>query len=254
MAGVLRFGLAAVAALALVPATAVAATVPADFPGVYPSKHDTFDAARRADSMDLQAKIAAGTLRIPFDWSQFERSPGVWDYSVYDPVVADAAARGLRILPILFDPPSFRSTRGTSTKRGMYPPNDNAAMGEFAARLVARYGPAGSLWAERPELRRVPIRSWQVWNEPNIPFFWPDGADAAGYTRLLEAVAGSIRAADPGAEVVAAGLPNSSNGPSAKTFLKWMYEAGAADAFDTLAIHPYGPDFYDVMGQVHELR
>lgn len=253
MAGGLALAVAAIVALMLAPPVG-AAPVPADFPGVYPSKHDTFDAGRREESMDLQAKVGVGTLRIPFDWSAFERSPGEWDFSTYDPIVADAARRGMRILPILFDPPSFRSSRGTSTTRGMFPPNDFDAMGEFAAQLVRRYGPKGSLWAERPALRRVPIRSWQVWNEPNIPPWWPGRADPEGYTRLLEAVARAIRAADPSAEVVAAGLPNSNQGPSVKTYLTRMYAAGAAQWFDTLAIHPYGADFYDVMGQIHEMR
>lgn len=253
MAGGLAFAVAAIVALMIAPPVG-AAPVPADFPGVYPSKHDTFDASRRQESMDLQAKVGVGTLRIPFDWSAFERSPGQWDFSTYDPVVADAASRGMRILPNLFDPPSFRSSRGTSTARGMFPPSDPAAMGEFAAQLVRRYGPDGSLWAERPSLRRVPIQSWQVWNEPNIPPWWGGPADPEGYTRLLEAVARAIRAADPRAEIVAAGLPNSSQGPSVKTYLGRMYAAGAAAWFDTLAIHPYGSDFYDVMGQVHEMR
>ena len=252
MAGGLAIAIAAIVALMAAPPAGAA--VPPDFPGVYPSKHDTFDAKRRKESMDLQAKVGVGTLRIPFDWSAFERAPGEWDFSTYDPVVADAAERGMRILPIMIDPPTFRSSRGTSTARGMFPPSDPAAMGEFAAQLVRRYGPAGSLWAERPSLRRVPIRSWQVWNEPNIPPWWPGRADPEGYTRLLEAVARAIRAADPKAEVVAAGLPNSSQGPSVKTYLTRMYAAGAAAWFDTLAIHPYGSDFYDVMGQVHEMR
>jgi hypothetical protein len=253
VAGGLACAVAAIVALMLAPPVG-AAPVPADFPGVYPSKHDTFDAKRRRESMDLQAKVGVGTLRIPFDWSAFERAPGEWDFSTYDPVVADAASRGMRILPILFDPPAFRSSRGTSTARGMFPPSDPAAMGDFAAQLVRRYGPKGSLWSERPELRRVPIHSWQVWNEPNIPPWWPGRADPEGYTRLLEAVARAIRAADPSAEVVAAGLPNSNQGPSVKTYLTRMYAAGAAQWFDTLAIHPYGSDFYDVMGQIHEMR
>ena len=240
-------------ALTLAPAVAGAA-VPDDFAGVNPSWHDAFDAGRRADSMELQAAVGVGTARVAFDWSRVETAPGQYDFSFYDPVVADAAARGLRLLPILYDPPSFRSSRGSRTKRGMYPPSDPAAMGEFADRLVRRYGPDGSLWAERPELRRVPIRSWQVWNEPSHPSFWPDGADPVAYVALLKAVAAAIRAADPQAEIVAAGLPNSKDGPPVKTFLGAMYDAGAAGAFDTLAIHPYAIDFYGLMDQVHEMR
>ena len=42
-----------------------------------------------------------------------------------------------------------------------------AAVDAIFRALVGRYGPAGSLWAERPELPRIPIRAWQVFNETN---------------------------------------------------------------------------------------
>ncbi|HEX8067553.1 MAG TPA: glycosyl hydrolase [Thermoleophilaceae bacterium] len=246
----------ALVALALTGGPAAArAAVPPDFVGVTSSKHDLFDPDRRIQTMDLQSSIGVGILREPFDWSRIEFSEGRYFYGRYDAVVRDAAWRGLELLPILFDPPSFRSSRPpTGGKRGMYPPSDPAAMGVWAAKLVERYGPNGTFWDANPAIPRVPIRSWQVWNEPSISAFWPDGPDAAEYTALLEAVSAAIRAADPEAEIVAAGLPNSDLGPRANEFLADMYDAGAEPAFDTLAIHPYASDFYDVMAQIHSFR
>ncbi len=78
--------------------------------------------------------------------------------------------------------------------------------------LARRYGPGGSFWTAHPELAPSPIRSWQVWNEPNIQAFWATGPDPAAYVRMLDAVGAAIRAVDPGAEIVAGGLPYAGNG------------------------------------------
>jgi hypothetical protein len=100
----------------------------------------------------------------------------------------------------------------------------------------------------------LPIHSWQVWNEPNIPNFWRSGPDAKRYVALLKAGAAAIRAADPSAEVVAGGLPNSSLGVPFLVYLEQMYEAGAKGSFDTLAVHPYSPDVAGLLSLVESAR
>ena len=37
----------------------------------------------------------------------------------------------------------------------------------FVKAAVRRYGPHGQFWTQHPELPNDPIRTWQVWNEPN---------------------------------------------------------------------------------------
>jgi hypothetical protein len=102
------------------------------------------------------------------------------------------------------------------------------------AALVRRYGPAGSFWAERPELPRTPVRAWQVWNEPNLTRYWSQQPFAPSYVRLLKAADRAIHAADPGATTVLAGLPNESF-----RALRSIYRAGGRGAFDVVALHPY---------------
>ena len=104
-------------------------------------------------------------------------------------------------------------------------------------RSCSATGPAGSFWAERPELPRVPVRDWQIWNEPNLPGFWSAQPFAPSYLRLLRAARAAIRAADPGARVILAGLPNYS-----WRALRAIYRAGGRGAFDAVALHPFtGP-------------
>jgi Glycosyl hydrolase catalytic core len=228
------------------------AIVRPDSVGVYSEELEGADWAAAATT-DVRSGV--GIVRQPFYWSRIETSFGHLDFSVYDHVVAAAAKAGLRLLPVVMNPPAWRSTapaRGAS--RGMYPPRDPAAMAALATALVQRYGPAGSFWAQHRSLTPSPIRSWQVWNEPNIPAFWASGPNPTAYAQLLKVVGAAIRAADPGAEVVAAGLPPFGGGYTITEFLDRMYAAGARGTFDTMAIHPYAPTAAGVLSVLQEAR
>jgi hypothetical protein len=177
---------------------------------------------------------------MPFDWKQMEPVRGRFVPGHYDVLIGDAARAGMRVLPVLTAPPVWASSRTPSdTARGLYPPRDPAQMAAFAARVVSRWGRGGSFWREHPEIPYRPVTAWQIWNEPNFPFFWPHGPNAGEYTALLRAVSPAIKSADPQAEVVTAGLADSSLGIRLKPYVEAMYAAGARGSFDTLAVHPY---------------
>jgi hypothetical protein len=212
------------------------------------------DPVSRALNTQMQAQTGIGTIRFPFDWDKVETEPGVYDFSRYDLVVGDAALHGMKVLPTLIGAPAWRnSAPPVNPQRGVYPPARPAEMGELAVVFVNRYGPDGSFWTEHPDLPYVPIRAWQVWNEPNVDFFWPGGVDPAAYVDLLRATGSAIKAADPGAEIVTAGIPNS-NGWTVGRWLDAMYAAGAQGTFDTFASHPYGADSSEVMDRLREAR
>jgi hypothetical protein len=100
---------------------------------------------------------------------------------------------------------------------------------------VQRYGPRGSFWTQNPGVHRVPIRMWQVWNEPESLLAWSDQPFASAYVKLLRATRAAIRAADPGGQVVLGGLPNFS-----WEYLAQIYKVhGARQTFDLVAVHPY---------------
>ena len=213
----------------------------------------------RQRTMAAIAGTGARVLRQSFYWSMIERQPGEYDFSLYDAYVASAASANLSILPILFDPPAFRSARpAVGARRGTYPPANYTDFAFFAAAMVRRYGPGGAFWQQHPELPQLPIRSWQVWNEPNIPVYWPSGPNPAQYATMLRTVGEGIKAVDPGARVITAGLNESELGIKLVPFLKGMYRAGAKGSFDVLALHPYAPGSDLVTAQitraVRELR
>jgi hypothetical protein len=219
--------------LALGPA--VHAAVPRSFVGVYDE-----DPGGLAD----QARVGVGIVRQPFDWSRVERSPGRYEFSVYDDYVARAATAGVSVLPILARLPG----PGSQVV-------DPSAYAAFVSAAVRRYGPSGSFWAAHPEVPFLPIHVWQLWNEPNIPNWWPGGGvSAKAYVAVLRAGARAVRAVDRGAEVVAAGLPDSSLGAPLLTYLQRMYRAGAKGVFDTLAIHPYARDVRGLLALAERTR
>jgi hypothetical protein len=203
-----------------------------------------------------EADLGVGLLRQTFDWSRIETTVGRYSFAAYDGFVAAAARHGITILPILFNPPPFRSSAPPGTKPGgpTFPPKDAAAMGQFATAVIARYGPKGSLWAQDPRLPKRAIRSWQVWNEPNLPAYWGGTPKASEYSAMLRVVGSAIKKADPGATVVTGGIPNSKLGIPFVDYVKALFAAGAKGTFDALAIHPYAKTEPGVVLAVQDAR
>ena len=220
--------------------------VASDFTGVYADDVFFGDAAyKRAAAARIRA-AGAGIVRQPFAWADFEKSP-----APYDAFVAALAREGIHVLPMVLGPQPGAAPAGQGA---MEPPRSDDDYARYAVALVERYGPDGSFWHEHPDVPKVPIRSWQIWNEPNIPAFWGGKPDAAAYTRLLLTASAAIRKADPEADVVAAGLPFSKLGPPAPQFLDAMYAAGAKGAFDSVAVHAYAPTPDAVMARAQSVR
>jgi hypothetical protein len=199
------------------------------------------DSAYRRATLRRQRESGVRLIRQTFDWSRIERRRGRYDFSTYDRWLEAVASERIAVLPILFQPPKFRAKAPTGDE-GTYPPTEPRDMADFAARLAKRYGPDGEFWRERPDLPRLPIRSWQVWNEPNVPAYWAPKPDPAAYVALLRAAAEGLKSVDPDAEVVTAGMPNSRLGTPFVDYLNGMYDAGAKGVFDVLAVHPFSRD------------
>jgi len=146
-----------------------------------------------------------------------------------------AGAYDLDIIARLSNPPSW--SRADGDARGSYaPPDDFEDYGDFVEAVVSRY--------------RGRIRFYQVWNEPNIYPEWGNRpVDPEAYTRLLCLAYDRIKAADPDAVVISGALAptialgtlraEGGNDLMDTVFLQRMYDAGAADCFDILAVNNY---------------
>ncbi len=210
--------------------------------------------AQLASDMGAHAATGVGVVREHLFWDRIERAPGVFDFRDSDALISAAAQRGMTVLPVLVGTPSFYSTRPAGVTTGGWPPRDTAAIARFATELARRYGARGTYWrCLLPGLlclrKYQPIKAWQVWNEPNITAWWRTGVNASEYTALLGHAYRGLKAGDPAAEVVLGGI--SIRGLPQGEYLEQLYDRGAAQYFDTLAVHPYA---VNVGGVVELLR
>jgi hypothetical protein len=221
----------------------LASPPPASFFGVVPQ-----GPLAAGDFARMQGTI--GTLRYPFEWRQVEPAPGKWDFSALDAEVGAAARRGIRVMPVLYGVPAWVHPDPARPPAGA---GQRAGWAAFVRQVVRRYGPGGDFWqgARRP----LPIRRWQVWNEPNFQLFWRPRPEPTRYVRLLRDSGRVIRSVDPGAIVVAAGIAPVQGGMRPAEFLREMYAVpGARRTFDVAASHPYSAGIGQLVFQLRQIR
>ena len=229
-----------------------------DFVGVVAPELLPAAPATQRSVLGAQHRAGVRLLRQTFDWAQVEVAPGKRTFVRYDRLVGAAARAGIDVLPVIFNVPAFARAAPVAgadvTPTTTFPPRSNARFAAFAATLARRYGPGGSFWRAHPHVPPHPVRSWQIWNEPNLPVYWGGRVDAGGYVALLRATSRAIKRVDPSADIVTAGIPDSSLGVSLPEFIRRLYAAGGRGSFDTLAVHPYAVDVDGVLAGAQAAR
>ncbi len=240
--------------------------VPQGFVGV-DANYPLFSPAMPIDDAgQLNSMVADGvqSIRVAFNWaaaqpyqgwgqvpadqeSEFTNAGGrPIDFAATDEIVAEAAQHGLTVLPTILYAPQWDALPNPD---GVATPKRTAPYAEYAAALVQRYGPHGSFWPAHPAIPRLPIRMWQIWNEPNIPFFWPQPF-ARRYVSLLALAHRAIKQADPSAKVVLGALTN-----FAWRSIGQIYKlAGARRLFDIVAINGFSKTPADVLLYMRFMR
>lgn len=225
------------------PAGAARPSVPRGFFGVVPQGPLSV-----ADFARMRGAI--GTLRIPIYWPAVEPRKGDFEFAALDATVTAAAASAVRVLPFVYGTPDWLEP---NPARPPLSAAGRSAWSGFLHALVHRYAPGGEVWDGVP--RALPIRSWQIWNEPNFLLFWRPRPSAAGYARLLGVSARAIRGEDPGAKVIAAGLAPVEGGVLPWIFLRQLYAVpGAQSGFDIAAVHPYSATLRGMSFQIRKAR
>ncbi|HVW18660.1 MAG TPA: hypothetical protein VHB30_10475 [Solirubrobacteraceae bacterium] len=226
-----RLALGLLLALCLTPvAAATAAGLPRTFFGAMADGplDDPAVLLREGAVMDA---AGVGTIRLQFNWALIEPQRGRPDFATMDRRVAAAARDRLDVLGLVLDSPGWAAeVQG----RDMAAPRRPADYAAFLRRLIARYGPDGTFWKANPGLPRVPVRAWEIWNEPNLSDYWSARPYASSYRELLCAAYRAAKAADRGSTVVMAGLANDSWRAMAA-----LEKAGVHGCFDVAAVHPF---------------
>ncbi len=188
-------------------------------------------------ALDSAAAAGARWVREDLSWRAIEPVKGAKNWSVYDALFLNAAQRGIHVLPILEQVPSWAGATSN-----WYLPSDPAPFAGFVAEVTARYGPGGTFWEAHPDLAAHAPVYFEVWNEPWLPFF-SSPVDPARYARLFKASAAAGKAANPQTRFILASewQYQAQNG----SWRKWVDDMYAAapdlnSYLDAYSTHPYG--------------
>jgi hypothetical protein len=191
-------------------------------------------------------------VRATFSWARVEPRRGTYTWERTDALVRAAAVHRLQLLANVLEPPDWAQGKRRPAFPTGTPPKSPQLYAGFVRRLVQRYGPKGTFWAQNPGVPRVPVRQWQIWNEQMAPWFWSKRPWAPSYTKALKASYQVIHRADRGAKVVAGSFVAIA-GYSQWQGIKDLYKAGAKRYFDVIAVHPFTNDPNSVRASVDRM-
>jgi hypothetical protein len=169
-----------------------------------------------------------------FPWAYYEPKKGIFNWDHPDMVVNHALAQGLTVIARLGYVPDWARPKGTSPN---YLDRENYEdFGDFVYEFVSHF-----------EGR---VEHIIIWNEPNLSFEWGSRpVDPEGYVELLKLAYTRAKEANPKVIVLAGALAptlapeGNPEGMNDLLYLQRMYDAGAKDYFDVLAVHAYGSKF-----------
>jgi hypothetical protein len=242
--------LLAIAALALLPAAAGAS------PGQYALFQDEhllleLGEAQRQGTLDEVSGLGVDMIKVQVNWSFVapggRRKPSGFDatdpsqypgWARYDAVLADAHARGLKVMFALAPPAPGWATTGTR--------RDTEGVNRPSAREFGRFAEAAA--------RRFPgVDVWTLWNEPNHPgHLYPQSVNGRPvaphiYREMVRAGVSGLARGGAKRKPVLFGelLPigKSSTGPKRNLkpirFLRSFFSRGTLSGLDGFAYHPY---------------
>jgi hypothetical protein len=217
--------------------TAAQPPLPAAAPATPPFRlglNDVFignDTLTTAQQLALFKEVGAAGLRHvqPNDvhWSTVQQTNGLFTFTAADSVLA--SSYGFGALPTFY---------GNATANYYVPPG-TAATNAWSA---ATYGPQTTTYLQTVVNRyKNAHHYWEIGNEMNAKTASPAGFSAADYAAFLIYNRNAIRAADPQAQVVIAGLLGNYSFPlsGAYQWLRDVLAAGGGAGFDVFNFHDY---------------
>jgi hypothetical protein len=240
-------------------------------------------AEETADEQKFQNGVStgAGWDRWPIYWFHVEQAPGAFNWASQDTAAHGDVLHGLKTNAILLGTPEFYRTEPTSpaapagpegselslptpqtgTPVGLYEAifndgtdipgpgkqiNPTNVWARFVYETVNRYKPGGVLAQANGWPAGAGITHWEMWNEPDFPFFW-DGT-VGDYARLLKVGYLAAEQADANAQILFGGLANYHLQPNFYEDVLAIFDgdpmaAGFNYFHDILATHSYSHAF-----------
>ncbi len=202
--------------------------------GVHTRLTDEVEEWKIKRTLQMVREMGAPWIVEYFPWAYYEPKKGSFSWAHADTVVKHAVNQGLTVIARLGFVPKWAR------------PKDSA----FSYLDEERFEDFGDFVYAFVDHFRGKIHYIIVWNEPNISLEWGyRPVDPEAYTKLLKVAYRRAKEADPEIKVLAGALaptlapPGDPWGMSDLDFLGRMYQAGAKDYFDILAVHSYGWTF-----------
>jgi hypothetical protein len=200
--------------------------------GVHTRLTDEVEEWKIQRTLQLVREMGAPWIVEYFPWGYIEPvRKGDFDWQHADLVVDHAVNQGLTVVARLDFVPEWARPKDTTFR---YLDEEHFAdFGDFVYAFVDHF--------------KGRVDYFIIWNEPNLSFEWGyRPVDPEAYTELLKIAYRRAKEANPECYVLNGGLAptiareGNEWGLSDLVFLQRMYDAGARDYFDILAIHAYG--------------
>ena len=184
------------------------------------------------------ARSGVESARVQVPWAAIEPARGAYDWTALGP----AGVGGRRSPGPAPGQPAhhagWASERPDAAQPRIWPPRDPALAAAFMRRLVGATARAGRSGRRTRDLPRVPVRWWQIWNEPMGRVHWAKRPWAPSFTRFLRATSTAVHDGGPrrqgrgrlAGHVQRLHLVGRAPRP---------YRAGARPYFDVVSVHPF---------------
>lgn len=193
--------------------------------------------------LDWLRQMRFSHVKQTFAWRDLEPEPGEWHWGHSDNLLAQVESRNLHIVARLGKIPRWAAEdpEFVMQEDNDAPPIDMDAWANYCGTVAEHY--------------RGRIDAYQIWNEPNLSREWGGREpNAAEYVALLQPCSAAIRAADPDAILISAGLAPTGNydvtAHRDDIYFDALYQAGFQQYVDVVGVHApgygnppdYGPD------------
>lgn len=199
--------------------------------GIHTRMTDEVEAWKIKKNYEMVREMGAPYVVEFFPWAYIENQKGEYDWEHADTMIDHARQQGLTVIARLGFVPPWARPEGASTS--YLDPDHYKDFADFVAAFAERY--------------KGRVDDIIIWNEPNVNFEWGQRPpDPAAYTELLKTVYARAHEKNPGVRILAGALapnlapPGTPDAVNDLEYLDKMYQAGAKDYFDSLAVHAYG--------------
>ncbi len=180
---------------------------------------------------DLKLVEEAGFrwVKQEFPWREIERkNKGDWQWENSDRLMSQIEMHQLKIIARLGSQPIWAAD---AEMPAIAPPKNLQDFYDYVFAVASRY--------------KGRIQAYQIWNEPNLAREWGEKPPSpTEYVALLKVGYQAVKAADPNAVVISAGLaPTTRHDAQAMPdiyFIQGMYDVGGAPYFDALGVNAAG--------------